>query len=148
MFRLIVFLIEIILAAVLGGILGYAANPGRPRSRVQALVLLTVGAAVIAGVSSGFSDTTVGSPQGILIAGIIISTGLLAAGFLAREDNSSRRLLTIASFWMAATVGILVGVGSLIRAILLTGLAYYVLRYLPDVFHRQGNSQSSEENES
>lgn len=147
MIRLVIFIIEIVLAAILGGILGYAMNPGQLKSRIQTLILLTVGSTVFVGAASGSASSQDGLSQTILMAGIIIATGLLTAGFVAGDSNPSSRLTYFGSFWMAIAVGILIGMGSLIKAILLTGLAYYVLRYLPGIFHEDKITQPAEEDD-
>lgn len=147
MLHLILFLIEIILAAILGGILGYGAHSGRPQYHVQILTLIAIGAAAFTEASLRMAGDATGWSPGILITGILISAGILAAGLSAREAEPDRRVLTGGAVWMAAAVGVLTGGGMLIRAVLLTGLAYYVLRYLPDVFRRRDDTRPDQENE-
>jgi len=61
--------------------------------------------------------------------GIMTGIGFLGAGVIYKEEVSVRGLTTVASIWITAAIGIMVGIGFYFPAILSTALALGVLSY-------------------
>jgi putative Mg2+ transporter-C (MgtC) family protein len=117
-------------ALVLGGALGLERSyHGRPAGfRTHALVGLASSALMLIpyyeaawfrsadGIHTAIDPTRMGQ-------GIMTGIGFLGAGVIMREGLTVRGLTTAASIWITAGIGILVGVGFYIPAVLTTGLA-------------------------
>jgi putative Mg2+ transporter-C (MgtC) family protein len=84
-------------------------------------------AGAIAGAGAGAADPT------RVIQGIVTGIGFLGAGVIMREGQTIRGLSTAASIWMAAAIGVIVGLGfypAAIIAALLTTFAMASFRQL------------------
>jgi putative Mg2+ transporter-C (MgtC) family protein len=117
-------------ALALGGALGLERSyHGRPAGfRTHALVALASGALMLVTVYEGVwfrsSDGTRAAIDPTRMAqGIMTGIGFLGAGVIMREGLTVRGLTTAASIWLTAGIGILVGIGFYIPAVLTTVLS-------------------------
>jgi putative Mg2+ transporter-C (MgtC) family protein len=136
--------VRLVLAALLGGVLGYERERRGKTAGMRTHMLIAVGAALFALVPQqmGMSDDSVARVLQGLVAGI----GFLGAGpILKREQEGEvRGLTTAAGIWMAAAVGMTAGLGREVTAILATLLALGILALLPHVDRPDANSQKPE----
>jgi putative Mg2+ transporter-C (MgtC) family protein len=121
---------RLVVALVLGGALGLERSyHGRPAGfRTHALVGLASGALMLVSVYEAqwfrASDGIRGAIDPTRMAqGLMTGIGFLGAGVIMREGLSVRGLTTAASIWITAGIGILVGIGFYIPAVLTAGLA-------------------------
>jgi putative Mg2+ transporter-C (MgtC) family protein len=131
----IVVFLNLLGALGLGLILGYERSfHGRAAGmRTYSLVCLaSAGLTVIIGYSGlwfgGHNLEAVGAGQ--IIQGIITGVGFLGAGVIIKEGFSISGLTTAASIWSAAAVGVLIGVGFYMSAMLLSVLSALVMMWV------------------
>jgi putative Mg2+ transporter-C (MgtC) family protein len=131
----IVVFLNLLGALGLGLILGYERSfHGRAAGmRTYSLVCLaSAGLTVIIGYSGlwfgGHYQEAVNAGQ--VIQGIITGVGFLGAGVIIKEGFSISGLTTAASIWSASAVGILIGVGFYMSAMLLSVLSAMVMMWV------------------
>jgi putative Mg2+ transporter-C (MgtC) family protein len=122
-------------ALALGLLLGYERSyHGRAAGmRTYGLVCLaSAGLTVIVGYSDlwfgGHGQVAVNAAP--IIQGIITGVGFLGAGVIIKEGYSISGLTTAASIWSAAAVGVLVGVGFYMSAMLLSVISAMVMMWI------------------
>jgi putative Mg2+ transporter-C (MgtC) family protein len=135
---------RLVLAALLGGVLGYERERTGKRAGVRTHMLITVGAALFALVpqQAGMSDDAVSRVLQGLVAGI----GFLGAGPILKleERMEVKGLTTAASVWVAAAVGVAVGLGRGATAVVATALALAILAAVPHLDRGSGNATNPE----
>lgn len=65
-----------------------------------------------------------------IAAGVVTGVGFLGAGAIIRSSKAVRGLTTAASVWVSAAIGLAVGCGFYVGAILTTGIAFLALAFL------------------
>jgi putative Mg2+ transporter-C (MgtC) family protein len=136
--------LKLVLASMLGGIIGLEREVhGRPAGfRTHLLVSLGSCLFVITSVSFylKFGNLTGQGPLGVdpsrVAAQVVTGIGFLGAGAIIREKASIRGLTTAACLWVAAAVGVAVGVGMYATSILVTSLAVINLVFLKKLENR------------
>lgn len=147
MIGLIVSLFKILLSGVLGGLIGYEREKEDKPAGLRTVMLVAVGSTAFAIASIELGHMTEMADPGRVASYVVAGIGFLGAGAIIRGQGGIHGLTTAAAIWATAAVGILVGIGLIIEAIFLTGLVYYVLRYLPSVLEedRIGKKKSDDE---
>jgi len=102
---------QIVLAIILGGVLGWQrTHLGKPAG-LRTYALVTAGATLFTILSVvAFSDDTAR-----VAANIVTGIGFLGAGMILHKQNHIEGLTTAAGLWMAAAIGMAIG------------LQYYIL---------------------
>lgn len=121
-------LFHLLAAVVAGGIIGLERSyHGRPAGfRTHTLVCLASSLLMLVTMYQwqwlppGTSMDTVRTDPTRMAQGIMTGIGFLGAGVIFREGLSVRGLTTSASIWMTAAIGILIGIGFYVPAILAT----------------------------
>jgi putative Mg2+ transporter-C (MgtC) family protein len=125
-------MVRVLLSFVLGGVLGFERErTGRPAGlRTHMLVCAGSVCFTIAGVY-GFAgpETSMRDPSRVA-AQIVAGVGFLGAGTIFRTPSTVRGLTTAASIWLVAAIGMLVGAGMYMLAIISTILGYITLEWL------------------
>ncbi len=122
---------RIVLGFLLGAVLGWERErTGRPAGlRTHMMVSAGSTAFTIASIY-GFADQgTVRDPARVA-AQIVTGVGFLGAGTIWRTPSAIRGLTTAASIWLAAAIGMLVGAGMYLLAIVTALLGYVCLEWL------------------
>jgi putative Mg2+ transporter-C (MgtC) family protein len=130
--------IRLLLAAILGGILGWQREHAGKAAGLRTHMLVALGSALFvlipqqAGVSSGDMSR--------VIQGIVTGIGFLGAGAILKlaDPGQIYGLTTAAGIWLTAAVGIAAGLGREASALLATLLAFVILSFVP---HSEGQSQ-------
>jgi putative Mg2+ transporter-C (MgtC) family protein len=119
--------IRLIMAALLGGIMGYEREREEKPAGLRTNILVCVGAALFTIVSiSGFEF---GADPSRVAAGIVVGVGFLGAGtIIRREAGSVAGLTTAATIWVVAAIGLAVGCGLYILAVLTAIIIFFALR--------------------
>lgn len=137
--NLIVFL-SLFGALLLGLLVGYERSyRGRAAGmRTYGLVCMASAAlTVIAGYSGdwygGQVTVGLGADPTRIIQGIVTGVGFLGAGVIMKEGFNISGLTTAASIWAASVIGVLVGVGFYLSAILLALLSAICMIWVPKV---------------
>ena len=100
-------LLRLVIAAFIGGIIGFERLRVHKPAGLRTHMLVTMGAALFTILSIGvFAE----DPARI-IAGIVTGIGFLGAGTIFRSKDHIKGLTTAASLWAVSAVGIGVGLG-------------------------------------
>jgi putative Mg2+ transporter-C (MgtC) family protein len=126
--------IRILIAAVLGGVIGIEREIREHTAGFRTHILVSVGAAAFTLASSYGLDGTGLDPNRIS-AQVVTGIGFLGAGAIIRYGVSVRGLTTAASLWTVSAVGLLSAQGYYSAALITTGLvivSLYILRVIED----------------
>jgi putative Mg2+ transporter-C (MgtC) family protein len=120
--------LRILLAAVLGGIIGYERRRADKPVGLRTLVLISTGAALFTVASVyAFGD---GDPSRVA-AGVVAGIGFLGAGVIIRRRAGGVEGITTASaIWIVAAIGLASGVGLYLIATITTVIVMLVLLLL------------------
>jgi putative Mg2+ transporter-C (MgtC) family protein len=130
---------RILLAALLGGLLGFERDIHGRGAGLRTHLLVSIGACVfmllsirvesfgVALTPAEFSRVT--DPARIA-AQVVTGIGFLGAGVIIKEGLSVRGLTTAACLWVAAAIGMASGVGFVAIAIFTTAVALFALTFL------------------
>jgi putative Mg2+ transporter-C (MgtC) family protein len=128
---------RLVLAVVLGGLLGFEREIAGKAAGIRTHMLVTLGTAlfVMSIEQEGASDEAVSR----VIQGIAAGIGFICAGTIlkGRDTANVQGLTTAGGLWLATAVGIAVGLGRGGTAILATVLALLILHALPLLLDRQ-----------
>ena len=132
-------LLRLVVAVVLGFIIGLERESIGKEAGVRTDMLVAAGAAIFAMVglslpyivSAPFGNTAdvIARNSGFLtvIANIVVGIGFLGAGIIVKQGTHVRSVTTAATIWFVAAIGILAGVGLLAFAAVATGLMLVLL---------------------
>ena len=113
----------------LGLLIGLERTYSHKTAGVRTYALVTMASALL--VLVGFSLIDLYGPVSVdlsrIIASIVSGIGFLGAGLIIFRDNHVANLTTAAGVWMAAAIGVVVGLGMFIEALIATGLTIFVL---------------------
>ena len=120
-------LVRLVAATLLGGIVGIQRESTHKPAGLRTHVLVCLGttAFVVAGLFGGLSSEGVSR----VIQGIVTGIGFIGAGSILKlsQEHAIKGLTTAASVWMTAAIGVVIGLGSLGVALMITALALIVL---------------------
>lgn len=127
--------VRMILAVVLGGLIGIEREWSNHAAGFRTHILVCLGSATIMLLSSyGFSqfanEYNVRMDPARLAAQVISGIGFLGAGAILRNGNMIKGLTTAASVWVVAAIGLSVGAGFYMGALLCTFLVLISLYLL------------------
>jgi putative Mg2+ transporter-C (MgtC) family protein len=129
--ELIIVVIRLLLAAVLGGLLGLEREQRGKAAGIRTHMLVCMGAALFIFIpeQTGISD----SEMSRVIQGVIAGIGFLCAGTIItrKDEQGTSGLTTAAGIWLTAAIGVAVGLGREQTAVLCTLLAWMVLYVVP-----------------
>ena len=129
-------LIRLLLAAVLGGVLGYERESQGKAAGVRTHMLVAMGGALFVLVPA-LGGMAVADMSRV-IQGVVTGVGFLGAGAIIkhRDEEDVQGLTTAAGIWMTAAIGVACGLGRESTAVLSTLLALAVLVLLPRLVGR------------
>jgi len=147
------------IALVLGALLGLERElVGKESAGIRTTMLVTSGSAIfsmialtlpyiVSAQTNNLADV-VARNSGYLgmIGNIVVGIGFLGAGLIIKTDNRPHGVTTAALIWMAAAIGILVGVGLTqfaFAAAIMIAVLLYLLRRL-NVAEKVGKERYSE----
>lgn len=117
---------KILLAALLGMIIGLEREWSGKAAGFRTLIVVSVGSALFTIVSKHMAEPGMASGDRIA-SNIVTGIGFLGAGLIFRSDKGVRGLTTAATVWSAAAIGMAVGDGEYYIAISATVLIWLVL---------------------
>jgi putative Mg2+ transporter-C (MgtC) family protein len=128
--RLVHIAIRLLLATLLGGVLGFQREKVGKSAGLRTHMLVTLGTAfyVLVPQLEGMPL----SDMSRVIQGVVTGIGFLGAGAILKltDEKEIHDLTTAASIWLAAAVGIAVGFGRVGTAVIATLFAFVVLEFL------------------
>jgi len=126
--------LRLLVAAMLGGLLGYERERQGKSAGVRTHMLVAIGAAlfVLIPQQAGASSADLSR----VLQGLIAGVGFLGAGaiIMGTKDVETRGLTTAAGIWVTAAIGMAAGMGRESTAVLSTVIALLVLSVVPSVF--------------
>lgn len=119
--------IRLVVAAGLGALIGYEREKAGKAAGLRTHILVTLGTCVFVLAGIGYGMNSDGLSR--VIQGIVTGIGFIGAGSILKLNNEKniRGLTTSAGIWMAAAIGVAVGLGELGLAILATVVTLVVL---------------------
>ena len=125
--------VRLLLAALLGGLLGFQREWVGKAAGLRTHMLVSLGSAVFV-----LIPYQAGMPLADLsrvLQGIITGIGFIGAGTILKQHEPERihGLTTAAGLWLTAAVGIAAGLGREASAVLGTVLAFIILSLLPRI---------------
>ncbi|MBM4054897.1 MAG: MgtC/SapB family protein [Planctomycetes bacterium] len=130
---------KLLLAAVLGGIIGWERERrGRPAG-LRTHILVCVGVTLMMLVSESIfdkykiytTDSVLRVDPARIAAQVVTGIGFIGAGTIMRFKASVRGLTTAASLWVVAGIGLAIGSGCFIPALLTTMIVLFTLLLVP-----------------
>jgi putative Mg2+ transporter-C (MgtC) family protein len=125
--------VRLLIAALLGGILGYEREHRGKAAGIRTHMLVCMGAALFVLVPrlAGADDAALSR----VVQGLVAGIGFLGAGTILKDGVRSaaqvKGLTTAAGLWMTAAIGVAAGMGREATAVLSTLLALGVLSLVP-----------------
>jgi putative Mg2+ transporter-C (MgtC) family protein len=121
-------LIRILIAVLIGGIIGFERELHSKAAGLRTITLITVGATMFTILSSKFMDTS----SSRVASNIVTGVGFLGAGAILFAEGKVKGLTTASSIWVAASLGMAVGLGQYILGVATALMVVIVL----DLFTR------------
>jgi len=119
--------VRLILAALLGGVLGFERERSGKAAGVRTHMLVALGSAlfVLIPQQAGMAAADLST----VIQGVVSGIGFIGAGAILKQDGQQqvKGLTTAAGLWLTAAVGIAAGIGRETSAVLGTFLALFIL---------------------
>lgn len=125
-------ILKLTLACILGGLIGLERESLNRPAGLRTYTLVCVGStlAMLVSLEMYFQYYhTVNADPGRIAAQVISGIGFLGAGTIMREGTTVRGLTTAAGLWVVACIGLAVGAGMYMPAIVSTVLILFVLVY-------------------
>lgn len=120
-------ILRLLVAAALGFIIGLQREWKEKPAGVRTLALISVGSALFAIISEmGF----IGGDPSRIASGIVTGIGFLGAGAILHRQGGVEGLTTAAAIWATAGIGLAVGAGLYLIAIVVAAITVGVL-FLP-----------------
>jgi putative Mg2+ transporter-C (MgtC) family protein len=125
--------LRLLLAGLLGGLLGYQRERIGKAAGVRTHMLVALGAALFVLVPERAGVTGDGLAR--VIQGLAVGIGFLGAGAIVKQgaESSIQGLTTAAGIWLTSAIGMACGLGRASTAILAAVLAWTVLALVPHV---------------
>ncbi len=127
--------VRLLIAAVLGGILGFEREHKGKAAGVRTHMLVALGAALfvlVPQMSGSQADA-----MSRVVQGVIAGIGFLGAGTILKnsegDEGHVKGLTTAAGLWMTAAIGVSAGLGREATAVLSTLLALVIFSVMPAV---------------
>lgn len=140
-----VFIIRLILAIILGGVIGYEREIRSKEAGLRTHILVALGAALVMMVSQyGFFaviQTNVRVDPSRIAAQVVSGIGFIGAGVIFKEQGTIKGLSTAAGLWGVAAIGLAVGSGLYSLAIAATIIVLVVFELLKRVSIKFYNRQ-------
>ena len=124
-------LVKLALAALLGGIIGFEREHSHRPAGFRTHILVSVGSALVM-----LTSVYIAKDEGMVTdvtrmsAQVLSGIGFLGAGTIIREGFSVKGLTTAASLWAVSCIGIAVGSGYIVGALVATFVIYLTLNSL------------------
>ncbi len=130
--------VRLLMAAILGGILGFERESKGKAAGVRTHMLVALGAALFVLVPQMSGNQA--DAMSRVVQGVIAGIGFLGAGTIIKNKDEDaghvKGLTTAAGLWMTAAIGVSAGLGRESTAVLSTLLALAVFSVMPKIVKR------------
>jgi putative Mg2+ transporter-C (MgtC) family protein len=120
---------RLLLAALLGGVLGFEREIRQKSAGLRTNMLIAIGSALFTLMSYELADASGADPSRVA-AQIVTGIGVLGAGAIMRTRSGVQGLTTAATVWVNAAVGVAAGGGEYRLAFIATAVTLIVLLVL------------------
>ncbi|RYY73161.1 MAG: MgtC/SapB family protein [Gammaproteobacteria bacterium] len=136
--------LRLLMAALLGGLLGYEREQRGKSAGVKTHMLVCIGAALFVLIPQE-AGVIAEADLSRIMQGIISGIGFLGAGAILKgnDEKDLKGLTTAAGIWLTAAIGVAAGLGRESSAILCTVLALIVLVAIPRMAGLVGRKDNS-----
>jgi len=114
--------IQLILAIILGGLIGIEREKSNKPAGIRTHMLVALGACLFT-----ISSINLGTDTGRIAAGIVTGIGFIGAGTIISSGKNIRGITTAASLWTTSAVGLLIGMEEYFLAINATFFVLIIL---------------------
>src|SRR5437762_383360 len=121
--------LKLLLAAILGGIIGIERQIRDKPAGLRTNILICVGSTLFMSISTNVAQILGGDPTRIA-AQIISGIGFLGAGAVLHSHGFVLGLTTAATIWVVAGIGMALGSGMYSLAVFVTGMSIVTLYFL------------------
>jgi putative Mg2+ transporter-C (MgtC) family protein len=137
------FLIRLLAAAVLGGVIGWQREKAGKAAGLRTHILVALGTCTFIVICTASNMTSDGISR--VIQGIVTGLGFLGAGTILTSSDQLhvKGLTTSAGIWMTAAIGVAAGLGTLGLAILATVITLVVLVTLRKIERKHEPDEST-----
>ena len=138
--------VRLITSCVLGGIIGYEREAHRKTAGLRTHILVSIGSCLIMILSIKIYESVQGFTNADptrLAAQVVSGIGFLGAGSILKDGSTVKGLTTAASLWVVAGVGLAVGSGYYMGALITTALVFLTLSILSRLENKDYKSLAS-----
>ena len=123
--------IRLLLAAILGGALGFEREQKGKSAGIRTHMLVALGSALFVFIPEQLGMQVADISR--VLQGVIAGVGFLGAGTIikGKEEENVKGLTTAAGIWLTAAIGVAAGMGREATAVLSTILALIILALVP-----------------
>ena len=121
-------LFKLLLAVAIGGLIGMEREMHAKAAGLRTITLITVGATLFTMLSLDFGDDRV-------MANIVTGVGFLGAGAILFSEGRVKGLTTASSIWVAAALGMAIGLGQFWLAGVAAMIVFLILWVFAQVDH-------------
>jgi putative Mg2+ transporter-C (MgtC) family protein len=120
--------IRLAVSIVVGGLIGLERELEHKPAGLRTIILVCLGSTIfmLIGIELGL----VSSEMGRIVAGVVTGIGFLGAGAIIRARGEVYGLTTAATIWLSSGLGLAVGIGYYILAVIASIFILVVLRIL------------------
>ena len=120
-------ILRLVIAAVLGALVGLEREVHRLPAGLKTHALVCLGAALFTLASIQFSILDDRVTLGLLATGVVSGIGFLGAGVIFSDKKGVHGITTAATIWTVAALGLVIGIGHYVMAIIAALIIYAVL---------------------
>jgi putative Mg2+ transporter-C (MgtC) family protein len=119
--------LRLVVAAILGGLVGYDRERMNRAAGLRTNILVALGSAGFTLAASAMSGDP-GSDASRIVTGVATGIGFLGAGSILRtKDGNVEGVTTAAGIWVVGTIGVACGAGAYVVGLMVTALTLFVL---------------------
>jgi putative Mg2+ transporter-C (MgtC) family protein len=117
-------ILKLVLAVALGGLIGIERESSQKPAGFRTNILVCVGSAMMMSLAVGLSQGPNATPDTLvrIAAGVITGIGFLGAGTIIHARGMVIGLTTATTIWVVAGLGLVIGAGYYVPALILTAL--------------------------
>src|SRR5512137_387047 len=122
-------LLKLVLAIALGGLIGLEREASQKPAGFRTNILVCVASAMMMALATMLVDSKGGTPDTLIrmAAGVMTGVGFLGAGTIFQSRGAIAGLTTASTLWVVAGLGLVIGAGYYVPALIITALTITTL---------------------
>ena len=135
-------ILKLILAIALGGLIGLEREASQKPTGFRTNIMVCLGSAMMMSMAAGLIKGSSASPDSLIrmAAGVVTGIGFLGAGTIIHAQGAVIGLTTASTLWVVAGLGLIIGAGYYLPAIIFTAIIIATLvafRRVEEVYLRK-----------